>query len=62
MVYFFGKLMIKYPDEFIDSFKNLIKDKKYDQILNNQKILYLNFLYLNLRRQLGRFKENLKFW
>ena len=61
MVYFFGKLMIKYPDEFIDSFKNLIKDKKYDQILNNQKILYLNFLYLNLRRQLGRFKENLKF-
>ena len=53
--------MIKYPDEFIDSFKNLIKDKKYDQILNNQKVLYLNFLYLNLRRQLGRFKEYLKF-
>tara|TARA_Y100000816_G_scaffold203395_1_gene149772 strand:- start:2183 stop:3082 length:900 start_codon:yes stop_codon:yes gene_type:complete len=60
-IYFFSKLMIKYPDEFINSFNNLVKERKYQQILIYQKVLFLNFLYLKFRRFLGRFKDNLNF-
>jgi len=57
-IYFFDKLMIKYPDEYIDSFKNLIRKTNIFKLIYFQNILFLNYLYLETRRFLGRLKSN----
>lgn len=56
-IYFFDKLMIKYPDEYIDSFKNLIRKTNIFKLIYFQNILFLNYLYLETRRFLGRLKS-----
>ena len=58
-IYFFDKLMIKYPDEYIDSFKNLIRKTNIFKLIYLQNILFLNYLYLEIRRFLGRLKSNI---
>ena len=58
-IYFFDKLMIKYPDEYIDSFKNLIRKTNIIKLIYLQNILFLNYLYLETRRFLGRLKGNI---
>ena len=58
-IYFFNKLMIKYPDEYIDSFKNLIRKTNIFKLIYFQNILFLNYLYLETRRFLGRLKSNI---
>ena len=58
-IYFFNKLMIKYPDEYIDSFKNLIRKTNIFKLIYLQNILFLNYLYLEIRRFLGRLKGNI---
>ncbi len=58
-IYFFDKLMIKYPDEYIDSFKNLIRKTNIFKLMYLQNILFLNYLYLETRRFLGRLKGNI---
>lgn len=58
-IYFFDKLMIKYPDEYIDSFKNLIRKTNIFKLIYLQNILFLNYLYLEIRRFLGRLKGNI---
>lgn len=56
-LYFFNKLMIKYPDEFIQSFKNINIFKKINLILNKNIFLYFNYLYIQLRIYLGKLKQ-----
>ena len=58
-IYFFNKLMIKYPDEYIDSFKNLIRKTNIFKLIYFKKILFLNYLYLETRRFFGRLKDNI---
>ena len=58
-IYFFNKLMIKYPDEYIDSFKNLIRKTNIFKLIYFKNILFLNYLYLETRRFLGRLKGNI---
>ena len=55
--YHLRKLYLKYPDEFIISFSNL--RLKYSNIflIKNKKIDLLNFIYLSLRRKIGKFKS-----
>ena len=55
-IYFFQDLWIKYPDEFIDSCKNLRKNNYLFSFLFNHRILALNYYYLILRRYIGRLK------
>ena len=58
---YFKKLMIKYPDEFLLSVKNL--SRKYGTIKLFMKyfVIFGNYLYLNLRKTLGSLKRKLKF-
>ena len=58
-LYFYNKLMIKYPDEFITSFNNLVNKRGHFFLLFNKNILYLNYLYLKLRRFIGLIKGKL---
>ncbi len=51
--------MIKYPDEFIISFNNLVNKRGHFFLLFNKNILYLNYLYLKLRRFIGLIKGKL---
>jgi hypothetical protein len=48
--------MIKYPDEFIDSITNSIKTSGVSYYLR-EATLVLNYLYLTLRRRLGRIRK-----
>lgn len=55
-IYGFNKIYIKYPDEFIDSMKNIIRYKK--NILLKLNILFiLNYFYLSIRRTIGKLKK-----
>jgi len=56
-VYFIRKLMIKYPDEFIDSIKNSIYKNTFFKYFFSEPILVLNYLFLMLRRMLGNLKS-----
>ena len=56
-LYFFKKLMIKYPDEFLQSLSNLLTDKGLLYVINNELRLLINYLYLEIRFILGRFKK-----
>lgn len=57
-LYLFNNLMIKYPDEFIDSISNLIKVKGVFYVLINESRLLINYYYLELRKKLGKLKKN----
>ncbi len=54
-IYFFGKLMIKYPDEYISSFESISQKKEI--IFSKYYLLYLNYLYLKIRRIFGKIKK-----
>tara|TARA_B100000575_G_scaffold294560_1_gene311523 strand:+ start:3755 stop:4615 length:861 start_codon:yes stop_codon:yes gene_type:complete len=56
-LYLFKKLMIKYPDEFISSMKNLISKKGLLYVFNNELRLLINYIYLISRRVLGKLKN-----
>jgi len=58
-VYGYKKLMMKYPDEFIESIRNSIKVKGSKYIFQEFK-LYLNYIYLNFRRKFGLIKKLFK--
>ena len=50
-------LMIKYPDEFLDSMENLRKKYGFYRFLLKDIVLALNFYYLVLRKVLGKLKK-----
>lgn len=56
-IYFYGNLMIKYPDEYINSISNIKNKYGSFKSLLKLDVLYLNFIYLNLRKFLGRLKR-----
>lgn len=55
-LYLMSNLMIKYPDEFIDSFNNIIKKYGLNYSLKKEFLLTLNYLYLRFRTKLGKYK------
>ena len=55
-LYFYKNLMIKYPDEFIDSIANSIKTSGISYYFR-EAILVLNYFYLTTRRKFGKFKK-----
>jgi len=58
-LYFYKNLMIKYPDEFLDSISNLIIEKGFLYLIFNEYRLLINYVYLNLRKTLGDYKRKL---
>jgi len=60
-VFLYKDLMIKYPDEFIDGIKNSIKINSFLQYFLKEPILTTNYLYLKIRRSLGKLNSTLKF-
>ncbi len=50
-------LLIKYPDEFLDSMANLRKKYGFYKFLLKDIVLALNFYYLILRKVLGKLKK-----
>ena len=52
-------LMIKNPDEFMDSMKNMIEKKGLIFRVSNP-ILYMNYIYLRIRRSFGKMKNFFK--
>jgi len=59
-LYFFNDLMIKYPDEFIDSFNNIFKVKVISYLVR-YPILSLNYIYLLIRRTIGDLQKRISF-
>ena len=55
-LYFYKDLMIKYPDEFIDSIANSLKTNRISFIFK-EPTLFLNYLYLITRRKFGKIKK-----
>ena len=55
-LYFYKNLMIKYPDEFIDSIANSAKTSGISYYFR-EIFLVLNYFYLISRRKFGRFKK-----
>ena len=53
-VYFTKNLMIKYPDEFIDSFHNLFSTNNILFAFKNDLIMTLNYIFLKIRIILGK--------
>ena len=51
--FIFSKLMIKYPDEFIDSFNNKLNTKGLINLLLSDLTMGLTYFYLLIRRRLG---------
>ena len=51
--------MIKYPDEFMDSMKNIFKNQRFSFFLSHP-IFSLNYIYLVIRRLLGKLKKFIK--
>ena len=56
-IYFFGKIMMKYPDEFIDSISNIKEKDGLLMLVLRRPVLTFNYLYLLLRRLLGKLKS-----
>ena len=48
---------IKYPDEFIDSFKSLSTLQKGKVLFSSDIMLLMNYLYLRFKITLGAFKS-----
>ncbi len=57
--YHFMNLYFKYPDEFIISYKNLKEKYNYLYLVKNKKIDSINYIYLSIRRILGKLKSSL---
>lgn len=57
-VYITKNLLIKYPDEFINSVKNSIKNKKVFYFIQ-EPIICITYLYLTLLRRFGILKKHL---
>jgi hypothetical protein len=53
-VFLYSGLQLKYPQEFIDSIGNYLKNHSSLNALINLKSLFVYFLYLQLRRKLGK--------
>lgn len=53
-VHFTNRLMIKYPDEFMDSMRNLISANSIYYALRNETIYTINYLYLAFRIFIGK--------
>ena len=49
--------MIKYPDEFISSVKNLLIKHGIIEVFLKNFVIFGNYLYLNFRRYLGNLKR-----
>ena len=60
-LYFYKSIWIKYPDEFIDSCKNLLSGQHKINFIFSNFIIALNFYYLIVRRLFGKIKKNLLF-
>lgn len=56
-IYFFKNLWIKYPDEFIDSCKNLRNSNGLFSFLLKHFVYATNYYYLLIRRYIGRLKK-----
>tara|TARA_A100001011_G_scaffold393944_1_gene485144 strand:+ start:390 stop:1262 length:873 start_codon:yes stop_codon:yes gene_type:complete len=50
-------LLIKYPDEFIDSVNNSLKNKKFSYFFQ-EPTLCITYFYLSLRRKFGKTKKS----
>lgn len=57
-LYFYKNLMLKYPDEFLDSISNLIKKKGMVKAIISESRLLVNYYYLKFRKILGDIKKN----
>ena len=55
-IYFKKKLMTKYPDEFLESMKNLIEKKGTLLALMKETRLVLNYIYLKTKITFGKLK------
>ena len=55
-LYFSGGLLLKYPDELISSFEKESMLIKIKYIFSRKNIIFTNYLYLKLRRYVGRLK------
>jgi len=60
-IYFFGKTLMKYPDEFIKSISNINEKNGFIMLLLTRPVLTINYLYLLLRRLLGKIKSTILF-
>ncbi len=58
-LHLYKKLMLKYPDEFLDSISNLIKKRGLFKALISESRLVINYYYLTLRKILGDYKKNI---
>ena len=58
-VYFYSGLEIKYPDEFIAAVKNYKKLNGIIKSLIHLRAIYINYVYLSLRRGIGNFKNTI---
>lgn len=58
-IHFYNGLMLKYPDEFIDSFKSLSTLQKSQLLFSSDLMLLVNYLYLKFKIKLGTFKRSL---
>ncbi len=56
-IYIYKNLMTKYPDEFLDSIRNLIDKKGIAKALLQEPILLFNYIYLKIRIILGKLKS-----
>lgn len=53
----FKDLYIKYPDEFIDSMYNKLKNHSLYKVIMEEFSLFINYLNLITRRKLGKYKR-----
>lgn len=58
-IYGFNNLLIKYPDEFMDSMNNIFRFRKKYFFSYLNKLLVINYIYLEIRRLFGRLRSNI---
>ena len=58
-IFFKNQLMTKYPDEFLQSIYNLIKNKGFIYALLRETSLSINYIYLKTKVTLGKIKIKL---
>ena len=57
-IYLYKNLMTKYPNEFMDSVRNIIETTSHPRFFIRKPIISLNYYYLKFRRLAGRIKSN----
>lgn len=60
-IYFFNKLLLKYPDEFLDSVFNVTKELGVIKTFSRNPVLVLNYKFLKIKDILGKFKYKLTY-